>query len=203
MEWCDGKVEYHLRTSPNYYIQSRENSERLAQRTTPIIHADSQNMTCLEIERKFLVTSDAYKQLATHAIHIKQGYLSLSPTCTIRVRLWDDKGYLTVKSKNAHGSIAHFEWEKELTLDEATPLFALCVSNIIEKTRWIVPIANEEDLFCEVDEFMGVNKGLVLAEVELKTPEQSFAKPSFLGEEVTNDERYYNSYISKHPFTTW
>lgn len=159
------------------------------------------DMNLLEIERKYLVNDSSYKQRAMCKVHIKQGYLSLSPTCTIRVRVWDDKGFITIKSNNQPDSIAHFEWEKELSLDEVAPLFSLCVSGIIEKNRWVVPL--DEGLLCEVDEFMGANEGLVLAEVELEASDQLFQRPDFLGDEVTNDERYYNSYLSKHPFTTW
>lgn len=165
-------------------------------------------MTCcvmstnnIEIERKYRVLNESYKQLATKAVCIRQGYLCLNENCSVRVRQWDDKGYLTIKSHAIRGSFSRYEFEKEISVEEATELFALALPGRIEKTRWLVPMEN--GLVCEVDEFAGENAGLTIAEVELTSETQTFAKPAFLGEEVTNDPRFFNSYLSQHPYNTW
>lgn len=155
----------------------------------------------LEIERKFLVTSDAFRALATKVVRIKQGYLSTNEKSTIRVRRWDDQAFLTIKSRGEAGSCAHFEWEREITPADAEALFPLVQSALIDKTRYIVPAAN--GLTFEVDVFHGENEGLILAEIELPSEDASFPRPDFLGEEVTQDRRYYNSYLSSCPFSSW
>lgn len=159
------------------------------------------NTNNLEIERKFLVTSDAFRALATKVVRIKQGYLSTNEKSTIRVRRWDDQAFLTIKSRGEAGSCAHFEWEREITPADAEALFPLAQSGLIDKTRYIVPAAN--GLTFEVDVFHGENEGLVLAEIELPSEDASFPRPDFLGEEVTQDRRYYNSYLSSCPFSSW
>lgn len=159
------------------------------------------NQNNLEIERKFLVTSDAFRALATKAVRITQGYLSTNEMSTIRVRRWDDQAFLTIKSRGREGSCAHFEWEKEIAPQDAEQLFALVTSGLIDKTRYIVPVEN--GLFFEIDVFHGDNEGLVLAEIELPSEDASFPRPDFLGEEVTQDRRYYNSYLSTCPFSSW
>lgn len=159
------------------------------------------NQGNLEIERKFLVTSDAYRTLATKAVRITQGYLSVNEASSIRVRRWDEKAYLTIKSRGQEGSIAHFEWEKEISIADAEALLPLAVSGLVDKTRYMVPLA--DGLVCEVDEFHGANRGLVMAEVELRDEKQTFVYPDFLGTEVTGDKRYYNTYLSQHPYSTW
>ena len=155
----------------------------------------------LEIERKYLVKDDSYKQLATQQIPILQGYLHTGDNCSVRIRRWADTAYLTIKSHVGAGELARYEIEKEVSVEEAIILLGMCISGKIEKTRWIVPMA--DGLVCEVDEFFGDNAGLVMAEVELSDKDQAFDKPAFLGEEVTNDGRYYNSYLSRHPYITW
>ena len=146
----------------------------------------------MEIERKYLVTSDCYKEMAVARYHIIQGYISREKTGTVRVRITDDKAYLTIKGKPATGHLARYEWEKEIDVHDAEELMKLCQGTIIDKTRWIVPAA-EEGLKWEVDEFHGKHEGLVVAEIELEREDQSFEKPDFIGDEVTHDPRYYNA----------
>ena len=145
-----------------------------------------------EIERKYLVTSDCYKQIAVDHHHIRQGYISREKTGTVRVRISDDKAYLTIKGKPAAGHFARYEWEKEIDVADAVELIKLCQGTIIDKTRWIVP-AKEEGLKWEVDEFHGKYEGLVVAEIELESEEQVVELPTFVGKEVTDDRRYYNA----------
>lgn len=145
-----------------------------------------------EIERKYLVTSDCYKQIAVDHHHIRQGYISREKTGTVRVRITDDKAYLTIKGKPTAGHFARYEWEKEIDVADAVELIKLCQGTIIDKTRWIVP-AKEEGLKWEVDEFHGKYEGLVVAEIELESEEQVVELPDFIGKEVTDDRRYYNA----------
>ena len=156
----------------------------------------------MEIERKYLVTSDCYKELAVARYHIRQGYISREKTGTVRVRITDDKAYLTIKGKPAAGHFARYEWEKEIDVQEAEELMNLCQGTVIDKTRWIVPAETGDNLqltvdnlqlIWEVDEFHGKHEGLVIAEIELESEEQSFEKPAFIGDEVTHDPRYYNA----------
>ena len=146
-----------------------------------------------EIERKFLVKGD-FKPFASTQKKLKQGYLSKVPERTVRIRIQDAKGFLTIKGKSNATGVSRFEWEKEIPLEEAESLLLLCEPSIIEKTRYLVP--EKGGLCFEVDVFEGDNAGLVLAEIELNSENESFVKPSWLGEEVTGDVRYYNSYIS-------
>ena len=154
----------------------------------------------IEIERKFLVTSDAFKKEAFAQNRIAQGYLSSVPERTVRVRIKGDKGFLTIKGASNESRLSRFEWEKEIPIEEATALLKLCEKGIIDKTRFEVKIGNH---IFEVDEFYGENEGLIIAEVELKSETETFEKPVWLGKEVTNDCRYYNSYLIKNPFTHW
>ena len=154
-----------------------------------------------EIERKFLVKDDSYKQQATACIPISQGYLSLNERCSVRVRRWGDKGFITVKSHIVQKCFSRYEWEKEIPAQEADELLALCLPSKIEKQRWLIPL--NDSLTCEVDEFSGLNQGLVMAEIELQSEDQPYDKPAFLGSEVTGDARYFNSYLIAHPYCTW
>ena len=156
----------------------------------------------MEIERKYLVTSNCYKELAVARYHIRQGYISREKTGTVRVRITDDKAYLTIKGKPAAGHFARYEWEKEIDVQEAEELMKLCQGTVIDKTRWIVPAETVDNLqltvdnlqlIWEVDEFHGKHEGLVVAEIELDNEEQSFEIPDFIGDEVTHDPRYYNA----------
>lgn len=157
-------------------------------------------MEHLEIERKFLVVSDAYKQGATSQVRIAQGFLNTDPERTVRVRIKGNQGFLTVKGPSNLSGTTRFEWETEISLQEATNLIDLCEDVILEKVRFEVPLGNK--LF-EVDEFLGENKGLVVAEVELNHEDEVFERPKWLGEEVTGKPEYYNSQLSKKPFTQW
>ena len=146
----------------------------------------------MEIERKYLVKSDSYKHMAVAHHHICQGYISREKTGTVRIRISDDKAYLTIKGKPAAGHFARYEWEKEIEVADAKELIKLCQGTIIEKTRWIVPAA-EKGLKWEVDEFHGRYQGLEVAEIELKSEEQVVQLPAFIGKEVTDDPQYYNA----------
>ena len=157
-------------------------------------------MSGLEIERKFLVRGDDYKRQATSHSRIKQGYICSERGRTVRVRQRDNKAYLTIKGPSSIGGLARFEFEKEITLEEAENLFRLCEPGIIDKTRYLVPSGKHT---IEVDVFHGENDGLVMAEIELSAEDEAYDHPEWLGDEVTNDERYYNSYLSKHPYKTW
>jgi CYTH domain-containing protein len=152
-----------------------------------------------EIERKFLVIDDSYRSLAYDKSEILQGYICSGHGHTVRVRTRGEKGYLTIKGPSIDG-ISRFEWEKEITLQDARELFTLCRSGRIEKTRYLVPNGKHT---IEVDEFHGDNEGLVFAEIELSDVNETFELPPFLGDEVTGNQRYYNAYISKHPYSTW
>lgn len=154
----------------------------------------------IEIERKFLVASNAFKSDALRKNNIAQGYLSAHTERTVRVRIKGEKGYLTIKGESNETGLSRFEWEKDISVEEAKQLLLLCEKGVIEKIRYEIQVG--EHLF-EVDEFLGENEGLVIAEVELQSESEIFEKPSWLGIEVTQDHRYYNSYLSQNPFTSW
>ena len=153
-----------------------------------------------EIERKFLVRKDgSYKAMASSHSHIRQGYMACKGA-TVRIRLRDDKAYLTIKGPSRNGGISRFEFEREILVEEADEMFKLCVGGVVDKTRWIVPY--EGHIF-EVDEFHGINDGLLFAEVELKTEDEHFEKPPFLGPEVTGNRHFYNSHLLVNPYPQW
>jgi len=154
----------------------------------------------VEIERKFLVKSDDFKKQAFTQNKIAQGYLSSVPERTVRVRIKGKKGFITIKGISQSSGMSRFEWENEIPLDEAIELLKLCEKGKIEKTRFEIKSGIH---VYEVDEFYGENEGLVMAEIELNSETEAFEKPDWLGEEVTNDERYYNAYLSKNPFKDW
>lgn len=153
-----------------------------------------------EIERKFLVLNEDFKSFATNKKNIAQGYLNTNPNRTVRVRIANDKAFLTVKGKSNDTGMTRFEWEKEIPVNEAQSLLLLCEKGVIEKTRFEIPVGNH---VFEVDEFYGENVGLIIAEIELSDENEPFEKPSWLGKEVTNDERFYNAYLSKNSFKNW
>jgi adenylate cyclase len=157
-------------------------------------------MIMIETERKFLVISDAYKQQAKMKKRIVQGYLSTDPERTVRVRIKGEQGYLTIKGKSNESGLSRMEWEKEITVEDANALLPLCLAGVIDKIRYEIPAGNH---LYEVDEFFGDNAGLVIAEIELSTEDEVFEKPKWLGKEVTGDEKYYNAYISNHPYSGW
>lgn len=154
----------------------------------------------IEIERKFLVKGDGYKKEAFQVSHIAQGYLNSDPFRSVRVRVRDDKGYLTIKGAGNESGMSRYEWEKEIPVTEAKELLHLCEPGIIEKTRYLV---KKGELTFEVDEFHGDNDGLVMAEVELPDEHVEIERPSWLGREVTGDPHYYNAMLSKFPFKSW
>jgi len=143
----------------------------------------------LEIERKFLVKGE-FKSLAVRSFHIVQGYLSSVPERTVRVRIKGEKAFLTVKGLGSGSGMSRFEWEKEISVEDAQALLAIAEPGVIEKTRYIVPAGSQ---VWEVDEFAGALEGLVLAEVELTSESETFDLPVWVGEEVTGNPRYYNS----------
>lgn len=144
-----------------------------------------------EIERKFLVRGE-YKSQACASFRIMQGYLSSVPERTVRIRLKNERGYLTIKGKSNASGISRYEWEREISAAEARELLTLCEPGIIDKTRYLVPVGRH---MFEVDEFYGKNRGLVLAEIELREEDEIFEKPEWLGEEVTGNPLYYNAVL--------
>jgi CYTH domain-containing protein len=154
----------------------------------------------VEIERKFLVNSNAFKKEAFKSTRIIQGFLNTDKERTVRVRLKGDNGFITVKGKSNNSGLSRFEWEKEISKTDAESLLKLCEKGIIDKIRYEVKVGNH---IFEVDEFFGDNEGLIIAEVELNSEDETFKKPDWLGQEVTGQIKYYNSQLSKLPFNTW
>lgn len=153
-----------------------------------------------EIEKKFLVKGD-YKNQVSKETKIVQGFLSTVPERTVRVRIKGDQGFLTVKGIGNKSGASRYEWEKEISLDDANDLMAICEPGVIDKTRFIVKA--EGELVFEVDEFYGENEGLTVAEIELPSEDTEFSKPEWLGEEVTGQVKYYNSMLMKNPYKNW
>ena len=154
----------------------------------------------IEIERKFLVLSNDFLQEAFTKKRIVQGYLNSNPERTVRIRIKEDKGFLTIKGKGNATGTTRLEWETEIPLEDAERLLPICESGIIEKIRYEIKVGNH---IYEVDVFEGENEGLVIAEIELQSEAEPFEKPSWLGKEVTNDERFYNACLSIKPFKSW
>lgn len=152
-----------------------------------------------EIERKFLVNGE-FKSFSFKKYRIKQGYLALSGINVVRVRVRDEKAFLTVKTAHEEGTIKRHEWEYEVPVEDAEEMLLLCEDAVIDKTRFLIQSGNH---VFEVDEFYGENEGLYIAEVELEDENEEFEKPEWLGEEVTGNVRYYNSFLSIHPFSGW
>lgn len=159
-------------------------------------------MSGLEIERKFLVhkRGGEYKAEAFALSRIQQGYICSGRGRTVRVRIRDEKAYLTIKGPSLDGGLSRYEFEKEITPDEARHLMQLCEPGIIDKTRYLVKSGKHT---FEVDEFYGDNDGLVMAEVELASADEPFEKPAFIADEVTGDRRFYNSSLRQLPFKEW
>ncbi len=150
----------------------------------------------LEIERKFLLKSNAWRTLVSRRSNIIQGYLSTHPERSVRVRIRGESGTITVKGKSSASGMSRFEWETEISLYDARAMMQLCVG-VVEKVRHEIPF--EGHVF-EVDEFHGNHQGLVLAEIELSSESDVFPHPEWLGAEVTADKRYYNSWLSENPW---
>jgi len=154
----------------------------------------------IEIERKFIVRDEQFKVEASHIYRIRQGFLNRHPNRTVRVRLAQGLGYITIKGPGNDSGIARFELEYQIDPHEAEQLLALCEPGIIDKTRYEVPDGSH---IWEVDVFHGDNQGLTLAEIELRSEDEAFNKPSWLGEEVSGQAAYYNSQLSKNPYKSW
>jgi len=153
-----------------------------------------------EIERKFLVTNESFKSEAFKKTRIVQGFLNTHQDRTVRVRIFGEQGFLTIKGKSNESGTTRFEWEKEIPLAEAQELLKLCEPGVIDKVRY--EIKNGKHVV-EVDEFFGENKGLIVAEIELHSESESYLKPDWLGREVTGEVKYYNSNLSKNPYKHW
>ncbi len=154
----------------------------------------------LEIERKFLVLNDDFKKDAVQKNRIVQRYLSSVPQRTVRIRIKDEIGFITIKGIGDKTGVARFEWEREIPFEEAQELLDICEPGEIDKYRYIVRYG---DHAFEVDEYLGDNKGLVVVEIELSRIDEDFEKPDWLGDEITGIKKYYNSMLMKAPFSTW
>ena len=148
----------------------------------------------IEIERKFLVKDSSFKNEANKRYVIKQGFLNTDKDRTVRVRLKGDIGFITVKGKSSEDGLSRFEWEKEISLEEANSLLKICEPGHIHKIRYEINVGAHD---YEVDEFYNENEGLIIAEIELNSEDETFIKPDWLGEEVTGDNKYYNSMLVK------
>jgi CYTH domain-containing protein len=154
----------------------------------------------IEIERKFLVLNDSFKSENYKKSYIKQGFLNSNKNRVVRIRILDDTGFITVKGISSKDGTSRFEWERKILLKEAQKLLTLCEEGIIEKNRYFIKVDN---FIYEIDVFEGENKGLTVAEIELNTVFEKFEKPHWIGKEVTGLTKYYNSELSKHPFSKW
>lgn len=156
-------------------------------------------MNNLEIERKFLVRGD-FSPFVTHSERIVQGYIASGNGRTVRVRLYGERGYLTIKGPSGPAGLSRFEWEKEIGAEDARALMMLCLPGMIDKTRNLVPCDGHT---FEVDVFHGDNEGLIIAEVELRSEDEAFERPAWLGREVTGDRRFYNASLARKPYSQW
>lgn len=154
----------------------------------------------VEIERKFLVKNNSFIVESDSVLSIKQGFLNSNKNRVVRVRILDNLGYLTIKGISSKDGTSRYEWEKEIAINEADELLKLCEKGVIIKKRYLV--SKGKHTF-EIDVFDGDNTGLIVAEIELDAAEETFTTPNWLGEEVTGDARYYNSALSKMPYTKW
>jgi len=155
-----------------------------------------------EIERKFLVEGQDFKQQAYACSHIQQGYIGTKPGRTVRIRIRDDKAYLTIKGPAGEAGLSRYEFETEIAVSDALDLLKLCEPGLIDKHRYLVKCSDGRHTW-EVDEFHGDNDGLVMAEVELESEDDTFDKPDFIGQEVTGDRRYYNGHLRANPYKNW
>jgi adenylate cyclase len=164
-----------------------------------IIQNTTQRIMPIEIEHKFIVNKDEWSGIKPeNSLAIKQAYLSTDPDKTIRLRTLGKSAFITIKGKTANAVRKEFEYE--IPLDEAVEMIELFGENVIEKTRHYI---HHLDHLWEVDEFFGLNAGLLVAEVELTKEDETYAIPGWAGQDVTEDARYYNSYLIKHPYSTW
>ena len=154
----------------------------------------------VEIERKFLVKNLSFIKESFKCISIRQGFLNSDKNRVVRIRVANDKGYITIKGKSSKNGVTRYEWEKEIDLDEANSLLSLCEVGIIEKKRYLVKF---KKWVYEIDVFNADNEGLIVAEIELKSEGESFDEPQWLGKEITGITKYYNSELKKNPFKNW
>lgn len=154
----------------------------------------------VEIERKFLVKNKDFIDLSQSKNRIVQGYLNSDPERTVRIRIKGNQGFLTIKGIGNPSGTTRLEWETEIPLAEAEKLLTLCEKGVIDKFRYEVLVGKHT---YEVDVFTGNNHGLTIAEIELESESESFEKPSWLAQEVTGDEKYYNAYLSRNPYSDW
>ena len=154
-----------------------------------------------EIERKFLVRGD-FKGQAFAVSHICQGYIGTRPGRTVRIRIRDQRAYITIKGPAGPEGLSRYEFETEISVSDARDLLLLCEPGIIDKHRYLVKSSDGEHTW-EVDEFHGDNEGLVVAEIELRSEDDVFEKPDFIGKEVTGDRRYYNAHLRANPYKIW
>ena len=180
------------RKNPPWRVSNVEHSEDSRLR-------GNENET-LEIERKFLVSSDSYKTETQKSTRITQGYLSTDRERTVRIRIKGEQAFLTIKGKSNESGTTRVEVEEEIAFAKAKALLNLCLPGIIDKTRYEVLLGNH---VWEIDEFYGENEGLTIAEIELKSESETFIKPEWIGKEVTGDKKYYNSQLSRQPYTRW
>ena len=152
-----------------------------------------------EIERKFLIDGE-FKKNIDKSVRIVQGYLSSAPERTVRIRIKGEKGFLTIKGIGDESGASRYEWESEISVQDAEDLLKICEPGVIDKTRHIIKV--DKHIF-EVDEFYGDNEGLILAEIELSSIDEKFKKPEWLGKEVTGMVKYYNAMLKKNPYKNW
>jgi len=153
-----------------------------------------------EIERKFLVKNEDFKKESFSSNKIIQGFLSTVPERTVRIRIKGDQGFITVKGIGNASGTSRYEWEKEISIEDANDLLKISEPGVIDKTRFNVKSGNHT---FEVDEFYGENSGLIVAEIELNSEDEDFIKPAWLGEEVTGQVKYFNAMLMKNPYKDW
>ncbi|MBO5811621.1 MAG: CYTH domain-containing protein [Bacteroidaceae bacterium] len=154
----------------------------------------------IEIERKFLVTSTAYKKAAYNFYDMVQGYIAHEKGNSVRVRITNTEAVMTIKGPSDSKGMSRYEWNHQIPVEDAKELLKLSQGGVIEKRRYLV---HSGPHVFEIDEFYGDNEGLVIAEVELQSENETFEKPSFVGKEVTGDRRYYNAYLTTNPYKSW
>ena len=154
----------------------------------------------IEIERKFLIKNETYKSESINKQLITQGYLSLDPKRTVRIRICEQNAYITIKGQTSESGTSRYEWEKEINIEEAKQLMLLCREGVVTKIRHLIPFKNHT---FEVDEFLKDNSGLVIAEIELSNENEDFERPRWLGKEVTGIKKYYNSQLSQNAYVNW
>jgi CYTH domain-containing protein len=154
----------------------------------------------IETERKYLVINDSFKNEATASFAIAQGYISTDPDRTVRIRLKGNDAFITIKGKSSDDGLSRYEWEKSITKEEFDELIQLCLPGTIQKTRYLVPWGK---YIIEVDEFIDLNSGLVIAEIELDLDDIIGDLPTWIGQEVTGDAKYYNSQLMIRPYSQW